>query len=54
MALKYINKVLFIVASVAQYQLKIFPQKTSDAHALALLAACYLPGVFAAYLQLAR
>jgi len=28
--------------------------KTSDAHALALLAACYLPGVFAAYLQLAR
>jgi len=28
--------------------------KTSDAHALALLAACYLPGVFAAYLQLVR
>jgi len=31
-----------------------YVNKTCDAHALALLAACYLPGVFAAYLQLAR
>merc|ERR1711892_779096 len=28
--------------------------KTCDCHALVLLAACYLPGTFAAYLQLAR
>jgi len=28
--------------------------KTCDCHALVLLAACYLPGIFAAYLQLAR
>jgi len=28
--------------------------KTSDCHALVLLAACYLPGIFAAYIQLWR
>ena len=28
--------------------------KTCDCHALVLLASCYLPGIFAAYLQLAR
>jgi len=28
--------------------------KTSDSHALTLLAACYLPGVIAAYIQLFR
>eukprot|EP00092_Neocalanus_flemingeri_P032261 GFUD01035072.1.p1 GENE.GFUD01035072.1~~GFUD01035072.1.p1 ORF type:complete len:235 (-),score=18.47 GFUD01035072.1:73-747(-) len=28
--------------------------KTCDLHALVLLAACYLPGIFAAYIQLVR
>ena len=31
-----------------------YVNKTCDAHALAMLAACYLPGVIAAYTQLAR
>jgi hypothetical protein len=31
-----------------------YVNKTCDAHALSLLAACYLPGVLAAWLQLAR
>jgi len=31
-----------------------YVNKTCDSHALTLLAACYLPGVLAAYIQLAR
>ena len=31
-----------------------YVNKTCDAQALTLLAACYLPGVIAAYIQLAR
>ena len=49
MALKYVNK-----ASQPQPKVSKSQTQTSDAHALNLLGACYLPGVLAAYLQLAR